>query len=333
MLSVVPEELVPDEVVPDVAEPEPPVDVELDVPVELVVVVALAWAASWVKNPRLTALATISPPAAILIRLVNGVFDLPELVMHLLCGRYLDRCCELPLGILWMVRLARMAASRDVASVDSRAMQNLAEQLQAAPKIINPHYLLDTFGLAGMLTIIFAECGLLIGFFLPGDTLLFIAGLLIASGAFNTPLAAVMIGVPIAASAGSLVGYWIGRAAGPRLFDRPDSKLFKRRYVDQAHQFFERRGAFAIIAARFVPVVRTFITVVAGVARMDFKRYAILSILVSCVWGAGVPLAGYLLGNVKFVAGHVEYFAVGIAVVSALPIVFEFFRHRRAQRA
>jgi membrane-associated protein len=217
-------------------------------------------------------------------------------------------------------------------SVNSGPM-HLAAQVQAAPSIIDPNHLLATFGLAGLLLIVFAECGLLIGFFLPGDTLLFIAGLLIAAQntAFQPPLAAVLIGVPIAASAGSLVGYWIGRKAGPALFTREDSRLFKRHYVEQAHEFFERKGSFAIVAARFVPIVRTFITVVAGIARMDFARYAALSIGVSIVWGAGVPLAGYLLGNVKFVAGHVEYFAIGIAIASALPIMFEYVRHRRQQ--
>ncbi|MHA3704914.1 DedA family protein [Jatrophihabitans sp. YIM 134969] len=204
---------------------------------------------------------------------------------------------------------------------------------QAAPGILDPDYLVNTFGLIGLYVIIFAECGLLIGFFMPGDSLLFAAGLLIASGVFDVPLWAVLVGVPIAASAGSLVGYWIGRKAGPALFDRPDGRIFKRKYVTQAHEFFEARGPFAIIAGRFVPVVRTFITVIAGASRMDFRRYAIFSIGVSVVWGVGFPLLGYFLGGIEFVKNNVEAIALLIAVVSILPVVLEFLKHRRRNKA
>ena len=133
----------------------------------------------------------------------------------------------------------------------------------------------------------------------------------------------------IAASLGSLVGYWIGRKAGPALFDKPDSRIFKRKYVDQAHAFFEARGPFAIIAGRFVPVVRTFITVVAGVSRMDFRRYAAYSIGVSVVWGIGFPLLGYFLGKIAFVRDHIELIIVAIVVVSVIPVAVEFIRARR----
>jgi membrane-associated protein len=204
---------------------------------------------------------------------------------------------------------------------------------QAAPGILDPEHLVNTFGLIGLLVIIFAECGLLLGFFLPGDSLLFAAGLLIASGVFDVPLWAVLVGVPIAASLGSLVGYWIGRKAGPALFDKPDGRIFKKKYVDQAHEFFETRGPFAIIAGRFVPVVRTFITVIAGVSRMDFRRYATYSIGVSAVWGVGFPLAGYYLGRIQFVKDNVEVIALIIAVVSILPVVVEFLKHRRKNKA
>lgn len=203
----------------------------------------------------------------------------------------------------------------------------------AAPAFLDTDYLISTFGLIGLLLIIFAECGLLIGFFLPGDSLLFAAGLLIAQGTFKAPLWAVVVGVPIAASLGSLVGYWIGRKAGPAIFDKPDSRIFKRKYVDQAHQFFEARGPFAIIAGRFVPVVRTFITVIAGVSRMDFRRYALYSIGVSVVWGVAFPLLGYYLGQIEFVKHNVEAIALLIAVVSILPVVVEFLKHRKRSKA
>ena len=203
----------------------------------------------------------------------------------------------------------------------------------AAPAFLDTSYLINTFGLIGLYVIIFAECGLLVGFFLPGDSLLFAAGLLVASGAFDVPLWAVCVGVAIAASAGSLVGYGIGRKAGPAIFDKPDSRIFKKKYVDQAHEFFESRGPFAIVAGRFVPVVRTFITVIAGVSRMDFRRYAVYSVAISVVWGAGFPLLGYYLGNIPAVRDHVELVALLIAVVSFLPVGIEFVKHRRRRRA
>ncbi len=200
---------------------------------------------------------------------------------------------------------------------------------QSAPSFIDPSHLASTFGLIGLFVIIFAECGLLIGFFLPGDTLLFVAGALVASGNFGAPLWAICVGVPIVATAGSLVGYWIGRKAGPALFDKPDSRIFKRKYVDQAHEFFERRGQFAVIAGRFIPIVRTFITVVAGISRMDFARYALYSAGVSIVWGAGVPIVGYYLGSIPFFRDNIEILAILIGVVSIAPVVVEYLRHRR----
>ena len=200
---------------------------------------------------------------------------------------------------------------------------------QSAAGILDTHQLISSFGLVGLLVIVFAECGLLIGFFLPGDSLLFASGVLIAGGLFHAPLAVVAVTVPIAATLGSVVGYWIGRKAGPPLFDREDGRIFRRSHLQRAHEFFERRGTFAVIAGRFVPVVRTFVTVVAGASRMDFRTYALCSAAVSIVWGAGLPLAGYALGSVPVVADHVELFTLGIAVVSVLPVAVEVVRSRR----
>lgn len=200
---------------------------------------------------------------------------------------------------------------------------------ETAAGLLDTTHLLSSFGLIGLLAIVFAETGLLIGFFLPGDSLLFAAGVLIAGGVLHTPLLLVAVLVPVAATAGSLVGYWIGRKAGPPLFDRSDGRIFRRSHLQRAQEFFERRGTFAVIAGRFVPVVRTFVTVVAGASRMDFRRYALYSAAVSTVWGAGLPVAGYLLGRVPVVADHVELFTLGIAVVSILPVAVEALRSRR----
>jgi membrane-associated protein len=194
---------------------------------------------------------------------------------------------------------------------------------------LDPTHLINTFGLVGMMIILFAECGLLIGFFLPGDSLLFTGGLLIADGLI-APLWIALILLPLAAVAGNLVGYWIGRKAGPAVFDRPDSKLFKRQYVDRAHEFFERNGARTIVLARFVPIVRTFATVVAGAARMGFRRFAVYSIIGGIAWTLSVTLLGYWLGQVDLVRQHIELFIVGVVVLSLVPVAVEAVRHRRA---
>jgi membrane-associated protein len=207
-------------------------------------------------------------------------------------------------------------------------MHSLAGTVLATSPI-NPHHLLDSFGLAGLIVIIFAECGLLIGFFLPGDTLLFAAGLLLAVGKLHTPLWGFLITVPIAAVAGNLVGYWIGYRAGPAIFNKPDSRLFKAEYVEKAHGFFERYGARTIVLARFVPIVRTFATVMAGASRMNFRVYAIYTVVGAVLWGAGITALGYWLGQVKFISSNIELIAVLIVVVSVVPMAIELLRARR----
>ena len=184
-----------------------------------------------------------------------------------------------------------------------------------------------------VVAIVFAECGLLIGFFLPGDSLLFITGMLIAQGfiGMNIWLGAFIL--ILAAIIGNVTGYWIGHKAGPALFRRPDSKLFRQEYVDKTHEFFERYGARAIVLARFVPIVRTFITAIAGVGRMDFRRYMTFTIIGAVLWAGLVTIAGYFLGNIPFVKENVEAILILVVFVSVVPIVVEYIRHRRAQPA
>jgi membrane-associated protein len=197
--------------------------------------------------------------------------------------------------------------------------------------LLDPSHLINTFGLVGIMAILFAECGLLVGFFLPGDSLLFTAGLLATRGLI-APLWVLLVLLPLAAIAGNFVGYWIGRKAGPAVFDRPDSRLFKAEYVERARTFFERNGARAIVLARFVPIVRTFVTVMAGVARMDFRRFALYTVIGGIAWAAGVTVLGYWLGLVSVVRNHVELFIVGIVALSLLPVVIEGLRNRRESR-
>jgi membrane-associated protein len=184
----------------------------------------------------------------------------------------------------------------------------------------------------GVLAIVFAETGLLVGFFLPGDSLLFTAGLISAGGLAGitlAPLWVLLILIPLAAIAGNLVGYWIGHRAGPAVFNRPNSRLFKAEYVEQAHAFFEKYGARTILLARFVPIVRTFATVMAGASRMDFRVYALYSVIGGIVWGAGVTALGHWLGQVDVIRHNIELFAIVIVVISVVPIGIELLRARR----
>jgi membrane-associated protein len=212
--------------------------------------------------------------------------------------------------------------------------------LAAAVPTIGPEWLdpqnLDRFGTAAFwiaMGIVFAECGLLVGFFLPGDSLLFMVGLFIASGVIDIPIAVACLLLTIAAVAGNLTGYWIGHRAGPPLFNRPDSRLFRQEYVDKTHGFFDKYGSRAIVLARFVPIVRTFITAMAGVGRMDLRTYAVYSTIGGVLWATGVTLMGYFLGNIPFIKDHVELILLGIVALSIIPIGFETFRHRRAGRS
>jgi membrane-associated protein len=179
-----------------------------------------------------------------------------------------------------------------------------------------------------VLAMVFAECGLLVGFFLPGDSLLFTAGLLVATGTLDFNIIALCFLISIAAVAGNFVGYWIGRKAGPRIFSRPDSRLFREEYVDRTNHFFEGYGPSAIILARFVPIVRTFITVMAGASKMSWPKYAVYSTIGGVAWAFSVTLLGYFLGNVEFIKNNIELIFILIVAISVIPIYFELRRHR-----
>jgi len=203
------------------------------------------------------------------------------------------------------------------------------------PSWLDPGTLVETFGLIGILVIVFAECGLLIGFFLPGDSLLFTTGLLVRQGVLGQPIWLVTALITVAAILGNQVGYYIGRKAGPAVFSRPESRFFKQEYVDKSYAFFDKYGARAIVLARFVPIVRTFITVTAGVGRMDYRRYTTYTVIGGVLWGTGVTLLGYALGSVAFVAENIELILIGIVLVSLIPVALELLRtrsHRRDER-
>jgi membrane-associated protein len=202
-------------------------------------------------------------------------------------------------------------------------------------KWLDPQYLLDQFGdyaLWGAAVIIFAECGLLIGFFLPGDSLLFTVGLLVSQDKISHELWFCCVVLFVAAVVGNACGYVVGAKAGPRVFDREDSRLFKRSYVEKTHEFFEKYGNRAIVLARFVPIVRTFITAMAGVGDMGFRRFVVYSAIGGLVWAPGVTILGYYLGQVDFVRNNLEVMLLAIVAVSVVPIGIEFLRARGAEK-
>jgi membrane-associated protein len=193
---------------------------------------------------------------------------------------------------------------------------------------------LNSGGLALAAAIVFAESGLLIGFFLPGDSLLFIAGFLSSSAGGNVlpPLPVTAGVIFIAAVAGDQVGYLFGHKVGPPLFDRPKSRLFNPTNLAKAHAFFERRGPFAIVLARFVPIVRTFTPIVAGVAEMRYRTFVTYNLIGGFLWGVGITTLGYFLGEIEFIEKNLEVAAVVIVAISLLPVANEIRRHRREAR-
>jgi membrane-associated protein len=212
---------------------------------------------------------------------------------------------------------------------------HVGTSLALGPSWLDPEQLLRMLGpsvLVGLCLIIFAECGLLIGFFLPGDSLLFTAGLFVANGLIGSPLWLVCLLLTVCAVVGNVVGYYLGYQAGPALFNRPDSRLFKREYVDKTHAFFDKYGARAILLGRFVPIVRTFITAIAGVGRMDPRKYFTYSIVGGVAWATGVTLLGFWLGGITFIRNHVELILIGIVALSVIPIVIEAVKARRLSR-
>ena len=198
---------------------------------------------------------------------------------------------------------------------------------------LSAQHLLDVLGVAGVFLILFAETGLLVGFFLPGDSLLFVAGYATVthnSLHFTLSLPALLVAAPVGAILGAQLGYELGRRAGPRLFSRQDSRLFRPEYVERTGDVLGRFGyARAIVLARFVPVVRTFLNPMAGAATVPASTFTTWNVAGGLVWTIGLVLLGHAIGNVSFIRSHIEVLALVVVLLSVLPLVFEVARHRR----
>lgn len=203
------------------------------------------------------------------------------------------------------------------------------------PQWMDPTYLLEQYGSAFFwiaIAIVFIECGLLFPI-LPGDSLLFAVGLFVATGQVHVNLAVAVLALCAAAFLGNVVGYEIGRAIGTPLYER-DGRVLKKKYFDQTTAFFDQHGNKALVIGRFVPIVRTFITVVAGVSRMDRRRFFTWSAVGAVLWAAGITMLGYFLGQAfPWITDKLEVAILLIVAVSLAPMVIEFVQHRRRARA
>ncbi|KAA8481658.1 membrane-associated protein [Arcticibacter tournemirensis] len=206
-------------------------------------------------------------------------------------------------------------------------MYELWDYLQ---QLINPERLLREGGFYLVLFVVFAETGLFFGFFLPGDYLLFLAGMFVATGKLDASIYTLVGGLIAAAVLGNFVGYWFGKKTGPVLYVRKDSLFFKKRYIRAAEEYYEKQGAFALIMGRFIPIVRTFAPIVAGVIGVNTRKFAFYNISGAILWVSSLTLLGFFLGRrfEKQIDEYLLYIIVGFIVVTAIPLVWTFLKRK-----
>lgn len=205
--------------------------------------------------------------------------------------------------------------------------------IELLKNLIDPDWIMMHGGLFLVAFIIFAETGLFIGFFLPGDSLLFITGMII-SGAKENPfpfenhlmnLVFWILFLTIAAVLGNFTGYWFGRKSGPLMFERKESFIFKRKHLEAAHQFYEKKGGFAIVLARFLPIVRTFAPIIGGIVKMDFKKFVLYNFVGAFAWIVSITTLGFILGENAWVKDHLEYIILALILVTTAPVLIKMF--------
>ena len=197
-------------------------------------------------------------------------------------------------------------------------MQDFLMSLQ---QLMDPEYLLSHGGFYIVCLIVFAETGLFFGFFLPGDYLLFLAGLFCALNKIDVGISTMFLGILGAGIAGNFAGYWFGYRAGPMLFKRKDSFIFKRKYIVMAEEFYQKYGGTALVIGRFVPIIRTFAPIFAGVVKLDFKKFVLYNVLGAVIWVSILTLSGYFLGELfPEIIHYVEYIIVGMITIAFLPL-------------
>ncbi|WP_316770815.1 DedA family protein [Pedobacter frigiditerrae] len=206
-------------------------------------------------------------------------------------------------------------------------MQEFWNSLQ---HFIDPEKLLKEGGFYVVVFVIFAETGLFFGFFLPGDYLLFLAGMFVATGRLDVNIYVLVLALIVAAVSGNFTGYWFGRKTGPVLYKRKDTFFFKKKYLKAAEQYYRKQGAFALIMGRFVPIVRTFAPIFAGVVRLEIKKFALYNIAGAILWIASLTLLGYFLGRsfAEQIEEYLVYIIIGFIAITTIPLVVTFVKKR-----
>lgn len=206
-------------------------------------------------------------------------------------------------------------------------MQDFWNSLQ---HLIDPVKLLREGGFYLVIFVIYAETGLFFGFFLPGDYLLFLAGMFVATGKLDVNIAVLLAGLCLAAISGNFTGYWFGRKTGPVLYTRKDSFFFKKKYLKAAEEYYNKQGAFALIMGRFVPIVRTFAPIFAGVVKLDFKKFAFYNIVGGVLWICSLTLLGYFLGRKfeKQITDYLLYIIIGFILITTIPLLITFVKSK-----
>lgn len=195
-------------------------------------------------------------------------------------------------------------------------------------KLSDAQQIIQKGGFYFILFVVFAETGLFFGFFLPGDYLLFLAGMFVATGRLDVGIITMVLGLIFAAIAGNFVGYWFGYRTGPMLYKRKDTFFFKKKYLKAAEEYYRKQGAFALIMGRFVPIVRTFAPIFAGVVRLDLKRFALFNFAGAVLWISSLTLIGYFLGREfeKEIDQYLTYIILGFILITTIPLLVTFFK-------
>jgi membrane-associated protein len=196
--------------------------------------------------------------------------------------------------------------------------------------LVDPVKLLREGGFYLLLFVVFAETGLFFGFFLPGDYLLFLAGMFVATNKLDVSIYVLIAGLIAAAVAGNFVGYWFGKKTGPVLYDREDSFFFKKRFLKAAENYYKKQGAFALIMGRFIPVVRTFAPIIAGIVRLEYRKFALYNISGAFLWITSLTLLGFFLGRrfEKEINDYLLYIVIGFILITTIPLVVTYLKRK-----
>ncbi|MCE9539527.1 MAG: VTT domain-containing protein [Bacteroidetes bacterium] len=199
-------------------------------------------------------------------------------------------------------------------------------------QLTDPESIIQYGGLALLLFVVFAETGLLIGFFLPGDSLIFISGMICVSKPelLGVNIFVLIISLSIAAIIGNMTGYWFGYKVGPPLFSRKDSLIFKKRYLTITQKFYNKNGGKTLILGRFLPIIRTFAPILAGVIRIDFKKFMMYNVVGAIAWIGLLASIGYYLGNYEWVQKNISYIVIGLIVITLIPLISTYLKEKKA---